>query len=99
MEFKGTKGKWYLQEYTDAYTNIIRCDNGKNNTIYLASTSQCQNSEERYNAQVMAHSKEMLEMLQMWCMDMEERGRAYGDCYTMTKELIKSATEVDSGIK
>ncbi len=64
MEFKGTKGKWYLQEYTDAYTNIIRCDDGVHKTLYLASTSQCTNSEERYNAQIMAHSKEMLEILE-----------------------------------
>lgn len=63
MEFKGTKGKWYLQEYTDAYTNIIRCYNGIHNTLYLASTSQCTNSEERYNAQIMAHAPELLDML------------------------------------
>lgn len=64
MEFKGTKGKWYLQEYTDAYTNIIRCDDGVHKTLYIASTSQCTNSEERYNAQIMAHAPEMWHKIQ-----------------------------------
>lgn len=33
-------------------------------------------------------NKELVEMLSLFCMDMEERGRAYGDAYTMSKELL-----------
>lgn len=32
--------------------------------------------------------RELVEMLEMVVMDMEERGRAYGDAYTMSKELL-----------
>lgn len=31
---------------------------------------------------------ELVEMLSLVCMDLEERGRAYGDAYTMSKELL-----------
>lgn len=63
-EFKGTKGKWYLQEFTDNYTNIIRCDNGFHKTLFLASTSQTSGGEARANAQLMSCAPEMLEMLE-----------------------------------
>lgn len=32
--------------------------------------------------------RELVEMLEMVVMDLEERGRAYGDIYTMSKNLI-----------
>jgi len=64
-EFKGTQGKWYVQEYSDAYTNIIRCDNGKGFTsIYIASTSQNPAPETRADAQLIATAPELLESLQ-----------------------------------
>jgi hypothetical protein len=64
-KFKGTKGRWYLQSYSDAYTNIIRCDNGKGNeTLYLMSTSQSSNPEERYNAKLMASAPLLLDKLE-----------------------------------
>jgi hypothetical protein len=59
-----TKGEWYLQKYTDAYTNIIRCDNGKHNTIYIAGTSQNSTPETRANARLMAAAPDLLEALQ-----------------------------------
>lgn len=60
--FKGTKGEWYLQYFTDAYTNIIRCDNGEGfTTLYIASTGQSSAPETRNNAQLMAASKKLLE--------------------------------------
>lgn len=59
-----TKGKWYLQEYSDAYTNIIRCDNGKGfETLYIGSSSHSTDPEARVNAKLMAKAPEMLEAL------------------------------------
>ncbi len=59
-----TKGQWYLQKYTDAYTNIIRCNNGKHETIFIASTSQSTLPETRANAKLMAAAPDLLEALQ-----------------------------------
>lgn len=59
-----TKGEWYLQEYTDAYTNIIRCNNGKHETLYIASTGQGSTPENRANAKLMAAAPDLLEALQ-----------------------------------
>jgi hypothetical protein len=59
-----TKGNWYLQEYTDAYTNIIRCNNGKHETLFIASTAQNTSPETRANARLMAAAPDLLEALQ-----------------------------------
>lgn len=34
-------------------------------------------------------NRELVEMLSLVCMDMEERGRAYGDIYTMCKSILE----------
>lgn len=59
-----TKGEWYLQKYTDAYTNIVRCKNGKHETIFIASTTQNTSPETRANARLMAAAPDLLEALQ-----------------------------------
>jgi hypothetical protein len=59
-----TKGEWYLQKFTDAYTNIIRCNNGKHETIFIASTPQSTLPETRANAKLMAAAPDLLEALQ-----------------------------------
>lgn len=59
-----TKGQWYLQKYTDAYTNIVRCNNGKHETIFIASTPQSSLPESRANAQLMSAAPDLLEALQ-----------------------------------
>lgn len=59
-EFKGTKGKWYLQEYTDAYTHIVRCDNGEHQTLWVASTGQDSRKEARCNALLISKAPEMI---------------------------------------
>lgn len=59
-----TKGEWYLQEYTDAYTNIIRCNNGKHETLFIGYTGQSSSPETRANARLMAASPDLLEALQ-----------------------------------
>jgi hypothetical protein len=60
-----TKGEWYLQEYTDAYTNIIRCNKGKGfETIFIGYTGQGNSPENRANAKLMAAAPDLLEALQ-----------------------------------
>jgi len=60
-----TKGEWYLQKYTDAYTNIVRCNNGKGHeTLYIAATPQSSLPEARANARLMAAAPDLLEALQ-----------------------------------
>jgi hypothetical protein len=60
-----TKGEWYMQKYTDAYTNIVRCNNGKGHeTIFIASTPQSILLEARANARLMAAAPDLLESLQ-----------------------------------
>lgn len=60
-----TKGEWYLQKYTDAYTNIIRCNNGKGfETLFIAHTTQSTSPETRANARLMAAAPDLLEALQ-----------------------------------
>jgi hypothetical protein len=97
MEFKGTKGKWYLQEYTDAYTNIIRSDNGKGfNSLFIAYTPQYPSKEVRYNAKLISKAPEMLEMLVKMINEFDaEHATHYGFelCYE-AKQLIKEATEI-----
>ena len=39
---------------------------------------------------------ELVEMLSLVCMDLEERGRAYGDVYTMSKELLTKHNHLKS---
>lgn len=58
-----TKGEWYLQKYTDAYTNIIRCNNGKHETIFIAATPQSFLPEARANAMLMSAAPDLLEAL------------------------------------
>lgn len=63
-EFLFTKGNWYLQTSADAYTNIIRCNNGQGfDTIYIASTQQNSDLETQANAQLMAAAPDLLKSL------------------------------------
>lgn len=59
-----TKGEWYLQKYTDSYTNIVRCNNGKHETIFIASTPQSPLPEARANAKLMSAAPDLLEALE-----------------------------------
>jgi len=88
MEFKGTQGKWYMQEFTDVYTNIIRIKTENHDTIYVGSTPQDPKSESRYNALLMSKSLEMLVFI-------EEHYRYLNiDDQAKAKQLIKEATEL-----
>ena len=88
MEFKGTQGKWYMQEFTDVYTNIIRIKTENHDTIYVGSTPQDPKSESRYNALLMSKSLEMLEMLK------DIKDYLGSDKRMEVEQLIKEATKL-----
>lgn len=43
---------------------------------------------ESQTQEIQEQKEELVEMLSLVCIDLEERGRAYGDAYTMSKELL-----------
>ena len=97
MENKFTKGEWYLQPYTDAYTNIIRCNRGiAHETYFIASTTQNTSEETRYNAQLMAKSPLLLETL-FQCVNLIKEART--DLFSwperiIAKELVQRAEQL-----
>lgn len=94
MGFKGTKGKWYLQPYTDAYTNIIRCNNGVHETLYIAATSQDSGEETRLNALLISKAPELLEMLLEIHESYKNKGHLLDVSPSKIERLIKEATEL-----
>lgn len=58
MEFKGTKGKWFANFYTNSITV-----ESENETLICAS-SHVNNKTERRNYKLISKAPEMLEMLQ-----------------------------------
>lgn len=96
MKTKYTQGKAYLQEYTDSYTNIVRCNNGKGfETSYIASATERDNAKRIVKCWNM--HDELIEMLievdkshSIPPKDWDEK--TYKTCQKV-KELIKKATE------
>jgi hypothetical protein len=98
-EFEGTKGRWYLQEKTDAYTHIIRCDNGKGfETLYIGSASHNPTETSRKDAQLMAASLDLLEALQ-GIIDYEERMRKKGEPCIGDGHLSKAYDAVSKALR
>lgn len=90
--YKFTKGKWYLQESTDAYTNIIRIKSNTHDTLYVGSTPQDPKSESRYNALLMSKAPELLDMLNKVAPMLERYGEL--EQHKELIQLIKEATEI-----
>lgn len=89
--FKGTKGTWYLQDYSDAYTNIVRSNDGINETIYITNVhGASRNNQFRYDALLISKAPEMLEML----IDIIEQENVSQSAHDAIYELIKQATEL-----
>ena len=98
-EFKGTKGKWYLQEFTDVYTNIIRVKTDVSDNIYLGSSSQNPNPEYRANALLISKAPQMLEMLKIArdkFLDLKHDKNLpeLQEIQDQIEQLIKEATEI-----
>lgn len=92
---KFKKGEWYLQEYTDAYTNIVRCNAGKGfETVYIASTSQSRGEEQRANARLMAAAPDMYDALKM-SLQMLEQTLSYREQNELTAGNIFLTSTID----
>jgi len=87
MEFKGTKGDWKLKG------NEIHCNNL---LVGYATNSFFRNSindtEAKYNAQLISKAKEMLEMLQNVLDNVSEE---YSKLKEDIEKLIEEATKID----
>ncbi|MDR0266061.1 MAG: hypothetical protein LBJ04_22805 [Sphingobacterium sp.] len=97
MEFKGTKGKFSFEidEFHDLAT--IESNLVKNGPICEVRITDSNLSEVPYDFNLMAHSKEMLEMLKILIQDIEDGGnysRQTGYDLEEAKKLIESATTI-----
>jgi hypothetical protein len=82
MEFKGTKGKWEVNENLE----IISGSN------IIADCNWLTHFDEA-NAKLIASAPEMLEMLKQ-CVETLEFGGQIGFTYMEAKQLIKEVTEI-----
>lgn len=65
-EFKGTKGDWFYQEDSDAYTHIIRSNAGVGyETIFITQLPQDTTGEAEANARLIAAAPELLTALKI----------------------------------
>lgn len=92
-EFKGTRGEWYLQEYSDAYTNIVRCNDGEGCETLWICNIHGSGIENRANALLISKSPEMLEMLENVVIHLKEHDM-HGKFADQIEQLIKEATEI-----
>lgn len=95
-----TKGEWYLQKYTDAYTNIIRCNKGKGfETIFIGYTGQSSSPETRANARLMAAAPYLLEALQEIIAITDRDHTAWDKAkIAINKALAKEGKEVEDEV-
>ena len=88
MEFKGTKGKW---EVNQKASRNVRCNN-----LTIANCSSGQNGEneieEKANALLISKAPEMLEMLNKVCEKL--KGNGFPMLQNEIQQLIKEATTI-----
>lgn len=96
MEFKGTKGKWYIdQEESHQMKNNVWCNViSANKTIDLADVYG-DDEEAKANAQLIASAPELLEMLQLTLIELESGAKGHWEITGMIKQLIEKATKID----
>lgn len=104
MEFKGTKGKWYV-EYNGYYNEVLSTSNSYEGRVFKASTllhdlsapgvADLSNSEEdKANAQLISCAPEMLEMLERVREKLANGDMPDYDDYEEIEQLITKAKEV-----
>jgi hypothetical protein len=91
MEFKGTKGKWILEDGKE-----IMCNNNLISTGYgfMVKNRYTVTEESRANALLISKAPEMLEMLQLTLVELETGAKKHWEIYGMIEQLIKEATEL-----
>ena len=97
MEFKGTKGKWKVEQNKEYPTlHLIFSDNTDN--IFESGTlvaKTCYAPQSEYNALLISKAPEMLEML-VQCKEWIENCNQYASIVKVIDRLIKEATEVNN---
>ena len=108
MEFKGTKGKWYI-DYNGFYNEILSTSNSYDGKVFKAYTllhdcetvvvdlSNC--DEDKANALLISKSPEMLEMLKSIVSHFGDDDKHFSPFelkldIDKAKQLIKEATEL-----
>jgi len=89
MEFKGTKGKWKLNQNIHVWCNgtkVSDCSNTTQSTVYRTKGFD----EMKANALLISKAPEMLEMLKYFVEN--NMLSAHGD--ELAEQLIKEATEI-----
>jgi hypothetical protein len=67
LVFKGTPGDWYYQRRSDAYTNIVRSDQGvEKGSIWIVATSQSTDIQHKADAYIIAAAPDLLNALQIY---------------------------------
>lgn len=86
MEFKGTKGRWILEEYKNDFSVTSECKS------WIICQSVTKDKQDMYNALLISKAPEMLEMLEDVREDLVDLGRL--DKAFKIDELINQATEL-----
>jgi DNA integrity scanning protein DisA with diadenylate cyclase activity len=91
MEFKGTKGKWYVTQDTHVWVDdskICDCSNTGQFSFYRKKSDE----EMKANALLISKAPEMLDMLEK----LKDRLGYFNDNVSVSeiKQLIKEATEL-----
>ena len=86
MEFKGTKGKWRINERA---SRNVRCDNGISIVNCSSGQSGDLEEQEKANALLISKAPEMLEMLKHLAKNTPNKNE-----YEKIEQLIKEATEL-----
>ena len=85
MEFKGTKGKWYITKDNNVFSD------GK---MIFAHQSNFNNEETKANALLISKAPEMLEMLELILNEKGLEQIVHANLIHNAKQLIKEATEL-----
>jgi hypothetical protein len=93
MEFKGTKGKWELQNKTP-YTKVIYCYKSNAEIARVFEEGFINKSQMEANALLISKAPEMLEMLKNMYSKYQEKGHLLDVSPSAIERLIKEATEI-----
>lgn len=93
--FKGTKGEWWITYSFDDLETGIGCNGSRIAEVkHYRNTKDPSNEEGYANALLISKAPEMLEMLELACIELETGGKKHWEIYSMMRKLIKEATEI-----
>lgn len=94
MDFKGTKGKWIIENDPEQKLSIYSDDEKERyNIVCFAAEYMMSMRYWEANAKLIASAPELLEMVKLLVDRMEENDLGKFNAVSRAKELIKKATE------